>query len=56
MRNYHSTLSRREFLKALGLGGIGLGAAAMAPLAFRDMDEVINSPQAVWKRPSWVKK
>ena len=56
MRNYHSTLSRREFLKALGLGGIGLGAAAMVPPAFRDVDEVINSPQAVWKRPSWVKE
>jgi reductive dehalogenase len=55
MSKYHSTVSRREFLKTLGLGGMGLGAAALAPPALRDLDEVMASPQADWKRPSWVK-
>ena len=29
MSKYHSSLSRREFLKALGLGGAGIGAASL---------------------------
>jgi epoxyqueuosine reductase len=37
MSKYHSTLSRREFLKALGLGGAGLGAAAIASPVFHDL-------------------
>jgi reductive dehalogenase len=53
---YHSTLSRREFMKMLGLGGVGVGAAAVAPTVFRDMDELIASPQAAWRRPKWVKQ
>jgi epoxyqueuosine reductase len=56
MSKYHSTLSRREFLKALGLGGAGLGAAAIASPVFHDLDEVMASPKAVMKRPSWVKE
>jgi hypothetical protein len=56
MSKYHSTLSRREFLKALGFGGAGLAAAAVAPPVFHDLDEVISSPQATMKRPSWVKE
>lgn len=56
MSKYHSTLSRREFLKALGLGGAGVTAAAVAPLVFRDLDEMIASPAAVMQRPSWVKE
>jgi len=27
---HHSTVSRRDFLKILGLGGVGLGAAVSA--------------------------
>jgi len=53
---YHSTLSRREFLKALGLGGAGMAAAAVAPPVFRDLDEMMASPAAIMKRPSWVKE
>jgi epoxyqueuosine reductase len=52
---YHSTLSRREFLKAVGFGGAGLAAASIAPPVFRDLDEVMASPKALMKRPSWVK-
>jgi len=51
MSKYHSTLSRREFLKALGIGGAGI-AAAIAPIAFSDLDEMMASPLAEFKRPS----
>jgi epoxyqueuosine reductase len=56
MSKYHSTFSRREFLKILGLGGAGLGAAAVTPPVFHDLDEIMAAPQADWKRPSWVKE
>ncbi len=55
MSKYHSTLSRREFMKVLGLGGAGLATAAVAPPVFRDLDEMVASPQAVLHRPPWVK-
>ena len=56
MNKYHSTISRREFIKALGLGGAGLGASALLTPAFRDLDEAMASPLAEFKRPSWVKE
>ena len=55
MVKYHSTLSRRQFLKVLGLGGAGFGVAAVSPPPFRDFDEVLSSPQSIWKRPAWAK-
>ena len=56
MTKHHSTISRRDFLKILGLGGVGLGAAAVAAPVFHDLDEVIASPQAEFKRPWYVKE
>ena len=62
MNKYHSTLSRREFLKALGLGSVGIGATALAagiPPTLKpvhDLDEVISSTLAVPNRPSYVKE
>jgi len=56
MSKYHSTLSRREFLKALGLGGAGVAAAAVAPPVYRDLDEMMGSSAAVMRRPSWVRE
>ena len=55
MSRHHSTMSRRDFLKALGLGGAGLGASLSVP-AFHDLDEAMASPVAEFKRPSWVKE
>ncbi|MCX6012550.1 MAG: reductive dehalogenase [Chloroflexi bacterium] len=40
---YHNTLGERNFVTILKLGKAG-----------HDMDEVIASPQAEWKRPRWV--
>jgi reductive dehalogenase len=56
MSGYHSTISRRDFLKALGLGGTGLALGAAIPPAFHDLDEVMASPQAIARRPAWVKE
>lgn len=40
---YHSTRGRRDYMKVLGFD------------AFHDLDEVIASPMAEWKRPWWVR-
>ncbi|PKH47499.1 reductive dehalogenase, partial [Dehalococcoides mccartyi] len=55
MPNFHSIVSRRDFVKALGLTGAGLGTAAAATPVFQDLDDVTASPSAEWKRPWWVK-
>lgn len=57
MSNYHSTVTRRDFMKALGMGAVGLGTAAAATTTpgFRDLDEVISSPNGVLHMPWWVK-
>jgi epoxyqueuosine reductase len=52
--NYHSTLSTRTLMKLLGLGGMKWGSRGTGS-AFHDIDEVISSPLAQWKRPWWVK-
>jgi hypothetical protein len=41
-------------MKLLGLGGIRRGSGGTGA-AFHDIDEVISSPLAQWKRPWWVK-
>ncbi|APV43700.1 reductive dehalogenase [Dehalogenimonas formicexedens] len=56
MGKFHSTMSRRQFMEALGLAGAGLGAAAIAAPTFHDMDEVLaSSSNSSWKNPWWVK-
>jgi epoxyqueuosine reductase len=53
---FHSTVSRREFMKGLGLTGIGIGGAALVAPTFHDLDELASSEPANWKRPWWVKQ
>ena len=58
LNKYHSSLSRRDFLKSLGLAGVAFGAA---PVLFpgqsiRDLDEIMASPEAASMRPSYVKE
>ena len=56
LSRYHSTVSRRDFLKMLGLGGAGMAAIAIAPPGFHDLDEVMASPLAVTQAASYVKE
>jgi len=55
--HYHSTMSRRDFMKMLGLGAgaVGLGAAGCST-SFKDLDEMMDSPLAERKLPFWVKE
>ena len=54
MSKFHSIVSRRDFMKGLGLAGAGLGAAAATAPVFHDLDEVVSSSVPV-KHPWWVK-
>jgi reductive dehalogenase len=55
MSKFHSTVTRRDFMKALGLAGAGIGAAAASAPVFHDLDEFISSPEHP-KRAWWVKE
>lgn len=55
MSKFHSTVSRREFMKYVGLAGVGLGAATAASPAFHDLDEIMASPKAAETLPWWIK-
>lgn len=55
MSKFHSTVSRREFMKGLGVAGAGVGAAALAGPAFHDMDELMASEKANFNQPWFVK-
>ncbi len=56
MNKFHSTVSRRDFMKGLGLGAAGLGVAAAAAPVFHDVDEVVAAPTGMAKRPWYVKE
>ena len=56
MSRFHNTVSRRDFMKGLGLAGAGLGAAAAAAPVFHDLDELAGSALANQKRPWYVKE
>jgi len=55
MSTFHSTVSRREFMKGLGLVGAGLGASAAVAPVFNDLDDAVAAPSGEWKRAWWVK-
>ncbi len=55
MKGFHSTVTRREFMKGMGLAGASLGAgAAIAGPAFHDLDELAASSKS--QQPWWVKE
>ncbi|WP_081042212.1 reductive dehalogenase [Dehalococcoides mccartyi] len=56
MPNYHSTLSRREFMKGLGLTGAGLGAASAVTPMFHDLEELVSGTPDNMSYPWWVKQ
>jgi epoxyqueuosine reductase len=53
--NFHTTLSRRDFMKGVGLIGAGLGAAAATVPVFHDMDELVANSSDVQQHPWFVK-
>jgi reductive dehalogenase len=56
MNKFHSTMTRRDFMKALGVSAAGLGAAGAAAPVFHDLDEMMSSTTSLRKRPWWVKE
>ena len=53
----HSTLSRREFMKAFGFTAAGAAAVGAAVPAFHDLDELMGTSEVIQaKRPWWIKE
>ncbi|ACZ62419.1 reductive dehalogenase [Dehalococcoides mccartyi] len=55
MSKFHNTVSRRDFMKVLGLTGAGLGAISATAPVFHDLDELLSSEQAKLNRSWYVK-
>jgi reductive dehalogenase len=57
-QHYHSTTSRRDFMKALGLGASAVvsASAGLSSNGFADMDEMLSSPLAETNHAWWVKE
>lgn len=53
MNKFHSTVSRRDFMKSMGLVGAGLGAAAATAPVFHDLDEFVSSSKATHPAQDW---
>jgi len=56
MSKYHSAISRRDFLKAMGLSSAALGVTSISAPVLNDLDDLIALPEAEWKRPWFVKE
>jgi len=57
MSKYHTPVSRRTFMKALGFTGAGLGAAAATAPVFHDLDELASASTATQPaHPWWIKE
>jgi epoxyqueuosine reductase len=56
MSTFHSTISRRDFMRALGLAGAGIGGAMAAAPAFHDLDELLATGGKGPKRAWYVKE
>jgi reductive dehalogenase len=51
----HSTLNRRDFMKALGFVGAGVGALSAGSPVFKDLDEMASAGSSN-KRAWWIKE
>ncbi|MCL2475287.1 MAG: reductive dehalogenase [Chloroflexi bacterium] len=59
MNKFHSTISRRTFMKAIGLGAAGATAVGAASFTFGSFDDILSAGDSVDKscnRPWWVKE
>jgi len=52
---YRSTMSKKAFMRMLGLGG-STGASGIVASAFQDLDDVKVSPAAERKLPRWIRE
>ncbi|MEL7561878.1 reductive dehalogenase [Dehalogenimonas sp. 4OHTPN] len=52
----HSTLSRREFMRAIGIAGSGLGAASLVQPKFNDVDELLSASSNLKYDHPWYAK
>jgi epoxyqueuosine reductase len=56
MSGFHSMVSRRDFMKGIGLAGAGIGGVMAVPApVFHDLDEAATSNPSV-TRPWWIKE
>ncbi len=56
-KSFHpSTMSRRDFMKLVGMGTIATAGGVMIQKPFKDLDEMMASPYAERKLPWWVKE
>lgn len=55
MSNFHSTVSRRDFMKGLGMAGAGVSALSASSPVFNDLDEMASSTSSRVNMPWWVK-
>jgi len=56
MSKFHSIVTRRDFMKGLGLVSAGIGGATALAPAFSDLDEMMQSGVSTRKRAWWVKE
>ncbi|XUX00037.1 MAG: reductive dehalogenase [Dehalogenimonas sp.] len=56
MSKFHSMVSRRDFMKNLGLAGAGLGAASLIRPVFHDLDEMKSAASGQDKDPWYIKQ
>lgn len=57
MSKFHSSVSRRDFMKGLGVMGAGIGAASLVAPTFNDLDELASSaPGPIHNLPWYVKE
>ena len=56
MSKFHSTVSRRDFMKGLGLAGAGLGAVAASAPVFHDVDELTSAGSTHTQHAWYVKE
>ncbi|AGG05714.1 reductive dehalogenase [Dehalococcoides mccartyi] len=56
MSRFHSTLSRRDFMRGIGLASVGLGTLSSVTPRFTDLDEIISDEKANYKQPWWVRE
>nr|UZH91613.1 reductive dehalogenase [uncultured bacterium] len=56
MSKFHSTVSRRDFMKGLGIGTAGAGVAAVTAPTFHDLDELSSTIREGSKHPWYVKE